>query len=187
MGLHRHDATAASAMRDTVSLIYRDSYAEQIAEGDAFSTEKAFMDRFDSYVRRDGFDFVIAYTTGQEPVGQAWGWPLGPPDGGWWRYLTVPPEPGFADEDGTRTFALSELMVRRAFTGRGIAHAMHDFLLAKRPESRAALLVHPDNEIAYRAYIRWGWSKAAEMSWSGAPRMDVLILPLPLKRGGVGL
>lgn len=66
------------------------------------------MTRFDSYVSRDGFDLVVAYHK-DEPAGQAWGWPLGP-DTGWWDGLLTQTEPGFTDEDGTRTFALSETL-----------------------------------------------------------------------------
>jgi hypothetical protein len=33
------------------------------------------MERFDAYASRDGFDFIIAWLD-DEPVGQAWGWPL---------------------------------------------------------------------------------------------------------------
>lgn len=48
-------------------------------------------------------------------------------------------------------------MVRQAWTGRGIAHALHNEILSGRQEQRATLLVEPDNPTAYRAYINWGW------------------------------
>ena len=88
----------------------------------------------------------------------------------------------FTEEDGKRTFAFSEIMVRQAWTGRGIAHALHDELLRGRDEQRATLLVEPDNPTAYRAYLRWGWRKVAQLrpAWPGAPLFDVLILPLPV-------
>ena len=93
-----------------------------------------------------------------------------------------PVPPGFTDEDGTRTFALSEIMVREDLTGQGLAHRLHDELLGRRPERRATLLVEPDNTAAYRAYTRWGRSKVAELrpGWPDAPLWDVLIRPLPL-------
>jgi len=107
---------------------------------------------------------------------------LGPPDGGWWRYLTRPARPEFKQEDGTRTFAFSELMVGQDFAGRHLAHALHDALLADRKEQRAVLLVKPDNATACRAYLRWGWRKAAELrsNWPDSPLFDVLVLPLPI-------
>jgi hypothetical protein len=96
--------------------------------------------------------------------------------------LTAELEPGFTDEDGTRTFGLSEIVVRHAWTGRGIAHRLHDELLTGRYESRASLTVDPHNDVAYRAYLRWGWREVAKLrpGWPDAPLFDVLVLPLPL-------
>ncbi|HET9257208.1 MAG TPA: GNAT family N-acetyltransferase, partial [Pseudonocardiaceae bacterium] len=133
-------------------------------------------ERFDAYTSRDGFDLVIGYING-EPAGQSWGWPLTPATA-WWRGLLAEPEPGFTTEDGTRTFALSEIMVRRNWTGQGIAHALHDELLRNRKETRATLLVQPGNDTACQAYTRWGWRKVAQLrpGWPDAPLLDVLIL-----------
>lgn len=179
----RCDEQAARAARGTVEEIYQDAYGEAIASGDPFDAPEAFMHRFDAYTSRGrGFDLVIAFVDG-EPAGQAWGWPLGP-GSGWWDGLESEPEPGFTDEaDGTRTFALSEIMVRRELTGQGIAHALHDELLRHRHEKRATLLAEPDNTRAYRAYLRWGWRQVSRLRppWPDAPLFDVLILPLPLQ------
>lgn len=179
----RYDGPAARDLRNVVEQIYTGSYTEAIAEaaasGHPFHGVPAFMDRFDHYAAIDGFDLVIAYS-GDEPAGQTWGWPLR--NTKWWDGLLTPVPPGFTDEDGTRTFALSEIMVREDLTGQGLAHRLHDELLAKRRERRATLLVEPDNTTAYRAYQRWGWSKVAELrpDWPEAPLWDVLIRPLPL-------
>ncbi len=173
------DHLGAWEQRELVGEIYRDAYAAQIATGDPFNTVDAFMERFRLYTGRPGLTLVIGYEN-NEPVGQTWGWPL-TATSGWWSGLTES-QPGFADEDGTRTFALSEIMVRQAWTGRGIAHALHDELLRDRQEQRATLLVRPENTTAYSAYKKWGWTKAAELrpGWPSAPLMDVLVLGLPL-------
>jgi ribosomal protein S18 acetylase RimI-like enzyme len=181
----RYDGAAARELRDVVEQVYTGSYTEAIAEatatGHQFHSTAAFMTRFDSYAATEGFDLVIAYIDGQ-PAGQAWGWPLRP-GSTWWDGLLTPVDPGFTEEDGHRTFAFSEIMVREDLTGQGLAHQLHDELLGKRPEERATLLVEPDNTTAYRAYTRWGWSKVAQLrpAWPDAPIWDVLILPLPLR------
>lgn len=100
---------------------------------------------------------VVAFQDGR-PAGQIWGWPLGPATA-WWAGLIEAPDPGFTVEDGTRTFALSEIMVRDQWKGQGIAHALHDSLLGGRSEKRATLLVEADNTTAYRAYSSWGWER----------------------------
>ena len=182
LAFRRYDSAGARAIRDTVAQIHRGAYVARIESGDPFYTVDAFMGRFDTYTSRDGFDLVTAWLD-DEPVGQAWGWPLDQARGaGWWRGLINEPEPGFTAEDGKRTFALSEIMVCEPYTGQHIAHALHDALLNGRSEARATLLVNPANEKAYGVYLRWGWRKVAQLRphWPGAPLFDVLILPLPV-------
>ncbi|GLZ09696.1 hypothetical protein Acsp03_71620 [Actinomadura sp. NBRC 104412] len=178
----RFNAAQARAIREVVEAVYIDAYAKAIASGDEFDAVEQFMRRFDAYTGSGrGFDMVVAYTAGQEPIGQTWGWPLGP-DTAWWGGLEEEPEPGFTQETGARTFALSEIMVRQAWTGQGVAHRLHDELLKTRPETRATLLVEGGNEQAYRAYRAWGWQKAGRLRprWENAPLYDVLIIPLPI-------
>ncbi|WP_063066425.1 GNAT family N-acetyltransferase [Nocardia violaceofusca] len=175
-----YTAAEARGARGQVEQIFRDSYTDAIESGEGFEAPDAFLNRFDTYTdptRGQGFDLVIA-RIGDEPVGQAWGWPL-KPDTRWWSGLEL--DAGdlvtFTAENGNRTFALSEIMVRKKFTGRGIARALHDELLSARPEQRATLLVRPDNDRAYRRYMRWGWSRVGTLrpTWPDAPKFDVLI------------
>ena len=176
----RLDGDAARRDGDAIEAVYRGAYWESIETGDPFESPAAFMGRFDSYAAIPGFELVIADEDG-DPAGQAWGWPL-TANSRSWEGLESEPEPGFTVEDGTRTFALSEIMVRRGHTGHGVAHALHDELLRGRPEKRATLLAKPDNVNAYRAYVRWGWQPVARLrpGWPDAPLFDVLVLPLPL-------
>jgi hypothetical protein len=183
LAFRRFDGAAARDERDTIEAVYRGAYWSSIEAGDPFNSPEGFMPRFDSYTSVPGFDLMVAYADGAA-VGQAWGWPLGPQNR-WWEGLVSEPEPGFTSEDGTRTFALSEIMVVREFTGRGVAHALHDELLGGRGETRATLLAESDNDSAYRAYLHWGWRKASQIRphWPDAPLFDVLMLPLPLSKG----
>lgn len=180
--LRRYNAVGARQIRDMVEVVYKDSYVEAIASGDPFDSADAFMARFDSYTSGAELDVVIAFARG-EPVGQTWGWPLRP-DTHVWRGVTPLLPEDFTTETGHRTFILSEIMVRQAFKGQHIAHALHDELLSARAEERARLLVEPDNTVAYRAYLKWGWRRVGQRrpEWPGAPLFDVLIQPLPLVR-----
>jgi hypothetical protein len=56
----RYGAAAARTVRDLVADIHRDAYAEHIATGDGFAADKAFMQRYDAYTARTGFDLVLA-------------------------------------------------------------------------------------------------------------------------------
>ncbi|GLX02642.1 GNAT family N-acetyltransferase [Microtetraspora sp. NBRC 16547] len=172
------DREAARDAVETVADIYQRSYVERITAGDPFYTVERFLGRFDLYTMRDSFELVIAEVDAA-PVGQTFGWPL-PAATAWWNGLRTEVAPGFTDEDGHRTFALSEIMVAEPYQGQGIAHALHDELLKGRPEERATLLVRPDNVAAYTAYRRWGWHKAAQLQpgMADAPVYDALIKSL---------
>ncbi len=181
--VRRYDAAGARDKRDTVQFVYERSYVDRIASGDPFKSVAAFMFRFDAYASNPYLDLVIAYQN-DEAVGQAWGWPLAERTS-WWSGLLFKPEPGFTHEDGHRTFALSEIMVVRECTGRGVGRKLHDELLLARPEARAALHVEDDNERAYRAYRNWGWYQVSQLrpDWPDAPIFNVLMLDLRRFRG----
>jgi GNAT superfamily N-acetyltransferase len=174
----RFNGVEARRLREVVEKIYVQSYVDAIASGDPFDSVEAFMHRFDLYTSQATFDLVIAHQ-GNEAIGQTWGWPL-TERSKWWKGLLSDPEPGFTREDGRRTFALSEIMVSQKWTGRGVAHALHDRLLSIRTESRATLLAEPENTRAYRTYLHWGWRKVAQLRprWDNAPTFDVLTLML---------
>lgn len=180
--LQRYGPQDARALRETIASVHRDSYADAIASGDPFESPAAFIQRFDNHARHPELDLVIAYA-GSDPVGQTWGFPEAVPTIGDSR-LFVQSSPGSGQANGTGTFALCEIMVRKARTGQGIAHTLHDELLGARPEPLAELYVRADNTRAYRAYLKWGWRKVGETrpNLPDAPLFDVLILSLPLSR-----
>ncbi|MFI8977493.1 GNAT family N-acetyltransferase [Nocardia asteroides] len=181
---HRYNAEAARERRELVEDVFRRSYAAAIDSGDPFEDPAAFMIRFDAYTapgRSEGFELIIV-SVDDIVAGQTWGWPL-KPQATWWNGLRLD-DPDldhdeFITETGHRTFALSEIMVDRAFTRRGIATALHDELLGSRTETRASLLVEPENA-AYKAYRRWGWERVGTLTthWPNTPTFDVLMYAL---------
>jgi hypothetical protein len=178
---HYH-GEGAQALRETVALVHRESYFSEIASGKPFNQPEPYMQRFDAYAARPGYRHVICYID-HESVGQAWGWPIErPTDPASWQIAGFGLEP--VDEAARRTFVLSEIMVRQAWIGRGIAHALHDELLLPCTEKLAELFVSPANTRAYRAYLKWGWLKVTQVrpDLPDAPVFDVLVLPLPISK-----
>ncbi|MET9286271.1 GNAT family N-acetyltransferase [Nocardia beijingensis] len=180
--LQRLSGEAARTIRDTIADVQARGYADAIATGNPFESTEAFMDRFETYSVIPGFSMVLATVDG-EPVGQAFGWPLDA-DTTWWAGLVLdpgqPPLDEFTTEDGTKTFALSELMVDKKRAGQGIAGVLYRGLLADRPERRVTWLVNPANEHAYAIYRHWGAHRVGTLlpSWEGAPKFDVLTIDL---------
>ena len=139
-----------------------------------------FARRFAVQRRQPGFLLAEARHGGYL-VGYASGMPLRPSTS-WWRDLTAPLPAEVTTEHPGRTFALADLLVRASWRRQGIARALHDLLLADRPEERAALTVLPAAAAAQYAFHAWGWRKVARTRGPspGSPVCDVLLTSLPL-------
>jgi ribosomal protein S18 acetylase RimI-like enzyme len=138
-----------------------------------------FADRFRVQRRQPGFVLAEARHGGYL-VGYAFGMPLRPSTS-WWRYLTTPlPDEVTAEHPG-RTFALAELAVRASWRRQGIGRALHDLILANRPEERATLTVPPAATPAQNAFRNWGWRRVARTRGEqpGSPVSDVLVTTIP--------
>jgi GNAT superfamily N-acetyltransferase len=178
--VRHYDAVGAQSIAEQLIVpIYEASHADVLAN--PFYDTRRFLERLAGYTQRDGFELVVGSVSagaGDQPAGLAFGYTL-PPTTRWWEGLVTPVPEGFTDEDGTRTFAFNELMVHPRWQRRGIARALHDALLAGRPERRATLLVRADNTPARTAYLRWGWQTVAQLQpFPDAPVFDAMVLPL---------
>lgn len=157
--------------------VYEDVYADQLA--DPFFSSPRYWERLQGYASREGFSIAIGEYDG-DTVGYALGYTL-PEGSGWWRGLKTDVDDAELSEDGKRTFALTEIMVRQPWRRRGYARRLHDSLLAHRTEKRATLLVLPDNAPARAAYLSWGWRKLGELKpFDDAPTYDAMIVELPI-------
>lgn len=171
MELRHHTTDQAAGLTDRLVELYLTVYAD----GGEFHSEDRYRRQLAGHMQRDGWDLVTATADG-ELVGYIYGFPL-PAETRWWGGIHEPVPAGFTDEDGKRTFAISELMVAPGWRRRGIAKSLHDELLAGRAEERATLLADPDNTPAQAAYQSWGWRKITTLrpDWEQAPTYDVLV------------
>ncbi|MFE5097362.1 GNAT family N-acetyltransferase [Streptomyces sp. NPDC056638] len=175
----RHYTTHQAAhLRPLLLDMYAEVYAKA-AETDPFCAVDRFAEGLDSWMARPGWSCIIGYDNGQ-PAGYAYGAPL-PPGSRWWGgLLTTVPADTIA-ETGTRTYALSELMVRTPWRKTGTAQRLHDALLAPRPEQRATLLVDQDHPKVHTLYESWGWQTLGDLRprIPDAPLFHAMLLSLP--------
>ena len=166
-GMHQR----RDSLLDVYSQVYQDSLS------DPFFSVPRYWERLEAYASRDGFTLVVGRLD-DAIVGYALGYTL-PKGAGWWHGLKTEVPPDLLEEDGSRTFALTEIMVLAEHRRKGYARVLHDTLITSRPERRATLLVLPENLPAKAAYFSWGWKKIGELQpFDDAPTYDALILDL---------
>lgn len=157
--------------------VYEEIYRDRL--DDPFFSTPRYWERLQGYASRHGFSFTMGML-GTDAVGYALGYTL-PAGSGWWRGLNSEAKEEELREDGHRTFALTEIMVREPWRRQGFARQLHDRLLADRKEERATLLVLPDNTPAKAAYASWGWRKLGELKpFEDSPTYDAMIVALPV-------
>lgn len=175
--IERMDGPAVVRAEDAFRLVYAEAFAEPPYNDTADDVAATFR-RFRSQTGKATFRGALARTEDGEPVGMAYGYPLGPSTG-WWDQLTEPVPDEMRREDGHRTFGLMELAVRRLWRGQGIARRLHETLLDGIEAERVLLNVHPDSKAAASAYRAWGYWKVGEARpWEGADLHDVMLLYL---------
>ncbi|WP_055495278.1 N-acetyltransferase [Streptomyces sp. TP-A0356] len=176
--VERLNGLGATQAEDAFRLIYAEAFAEppyNETEEDVAATFR----RFRSQTRKAAFRAALARTQGGgEPVGMAFGYPLGP-NSGWWDRLTEPVSDEMSREDGHRTFGLMELAVRGPWREQGVARRLHTTVLDDIQAERVLLNVHPDSTAATAAYRAWGYQKIGEARpWEGSDLHDVMLLDL---------
>lgn len=181
--IRHYTSDHAAELRETLMDVYREVYADSIAD-DPFNGVARFGRGLDGWSSRPGWTCTVAYD-GDQVVGYAYGAPL-PEGAAWWRGLLTPVEEHVVRETGTRTYAISELMVRVPWRKTGVSHRLHDELLDNRKEGRATLLVRSSHPKVKTLYESWGWNTLGELipRIESAPKFDAMLLKLPL-RGGV--
>ncbi|MFD6880191.1 MULTISPECIES: GNAT family N-acetyltransferase [unclassified Streptomyces] len=178
IAIGRMDGSAAVEAEDAFKLIYGEAFAEPPYNETADDVAAAFR-RFPVQARNRTFRAALARTSEGEPIGMAYGYPLGP-DTVWWDELTEPVPDDMRREDGHRTFGLMELAVRGPWRGQGVARRLHKTLLDGIGAERVLLNVHPASKAASAAYRAWGYRKIGEARpWGeGADLHDVMLLDL---------
>ncbi len=156
-------------IRQTLLDVHADAYGDRL--------DDEFVQRFpwfvDHWGGNPGFSCVIGYD-GDEPVGFAYGAPT-TPGREWWREF-LDPAP-----DASRTFAVSELMVRPRWRKTGASRLLHHGLLNGRDEDLAVLSVDVTHPKVQALYESWGYRKVGEQQpFADSPLYAVMLAELPL-------
>ncbi|MFI8459067.1 GNAT family N-acetyltransferase [Kitasatospora sp. NPDC085464] len=164
---HHHQGQLPAGLADLLIEVHADAYADQL--------DDPFVQRFPWFAKLwsgyPDFHCVIAYD-GEEPVGFAYGAPLGEGKE-WWR--------GHLEEEPAdpSTFAVSEIMVRPRWRKQGISSLLHTELIASKPQALATLLVDTTHPRVQALYESWDYRKVGEQQpFEDAPVYAVMIRPI---------
>ncbi|AZK96204.1 MULTISPECIES: GNAT family N-acetyltransferase [Streptomyces] len=177
--IRRIDAEGLPTVRQTVLDIHAEVRHQDFGLTGDFHTVARFDERLSAYASRPGWAAVLGYDAG-EPVGFCFGMALAA-DTRWWRSMTEPVPEEVIWEDGRRTAALNEIVVRKRWRGTGTARRLHDTWLAGRTEERVTLLVDPaaGGGKVQAVYESWGYEKLGEQQpFPDSPRFAAMIRPL---------
>lgn len=135
-------------------------YAECYAAGrkTQFYSNEQFLERLTDHAG-PGWEAVVGYSQGR-PIGYSYGCPL-PANTVWWDAAQPRLLPELTVEDGQRTFAVLQLMVRANWRGTGLARRLHDSLTRGRAERRVTMLVDDEHEKVSELYEQWGYVSVA--------------------------
>lgn len=152
--LHYYTGHEFSTIRNIAIDLYRETFRHEIDK--PFWSVERYSQRIERHATMSGFGAVVAYAT-EEPIGFAYGITL-PVTTSWWATIQPPlADPTFTREDGHRTFALFEVIVKPQHQGQGIGRSIHDELLDKRSEQRITIATHHGNTHARNTYTTWGY------------------------------
>lgn len=158
----RYGEEGIESVRDTICDIHIEVRARDLGLKGPFYSRERFNERLSGHSSSPGWEAAIGYEDGV-PVGFAYCVPLGPSTR-WWTAMTTPLPDGYTSEDGHRTLALNEIVVRKSWRGTGTALALHERLLTLRTEERVTLLVNPKagGGKVQAVYEKWGYEKIGE-------------------------
>ncbi|MFZ4266643.1 GNAT family N-acetyltransferase [Streptomyces arboris] len=174
----RHEGLAALDQLDTFLQTYEEVYAEP-PYNEGPSDVAQFIEHYNVHTQRPGMRLVVA-RDGDEVIGFTYGYLL-PADSSWWANVEEPLNEAFAREDGTRTWVVLELAVRKPWRRQGVAARLHALLLDGLTVERVTLTVRPEPEAspARSAYTTWGYQRVGRSHpWEGAPFYEAMLLDL---------
>lgn len=161
------------AIRNIAIDLYREVFGHEIDK--PFWSVERYSQRIERHATMSGFGAVVAYTN-EESIGFAYGITLATTTR-WWATIQPPlTDPAFTHEDGHRTFALFEVIIKPEHQGQGIGRRIHDELLSNRSEQRITIATHHGNTHARNTYTKWGYQHiGTRQPTPPAPLLDVFL------------
>jgi GNAT superfamily N-acetyltransferase len=160
------------------SLYWEDFVDKELRdENPEFYSLERFHERvFEKYSPRPGFrvvicreeDSLVGFSTSSNLV-------HGSP---WWSEVVPQLSKDEATEDGARTLAIYDLMVKKSYRGKKIASQLHSLALENTDVDRVTLLSSKPQQPAHSMWLNWGYEIVGQKKFASGPDLDVFIRPM---------
>lgn len=178
------DSQYAKAYVNQLAELYENNFVDPPLQGTYFYSKEQFRDRLlEDYIAgpkngtNPSFKIVSAWI-GDQLIGFASGASL-PSGTQWWEGIKESLPERFNEEDGNRTLALLDIVVKRNLRSQGVGHQLHSKLLEGRGEERVTLMCSASRQPAYSIWQHWGYKKVGTTRSEGGEIVwDVLIRQL---------
>lgn len=186
--LQAYDVSGAKDLIGPMADVWVDAYTDSPHQDDPWFSREQFLERLTGgpsgeqqgrgYLNKPDFVLVGAWA-GSELVAFFYGFSLTARNE--WLAQVQPPLPAaYVREDGQRSYAAAEIIVRRGWRRQHLATQMHDHpAVQSQPHERFVLSVEPDNAPAVTAYRKWGYQAVGTQSSPGFPVYSVMVLNRP--------
>lgn len=176
--LARYGSAETFGLAADLTAVYLASHLDQ--QHDPWYSPDRFWHRFEQlYAPLPGFELVAGWA-GDHLVGYAFGTPHTQPRQVWDAATQVFPH---LVSHPVGVYLFREFAVHPDHQGKGYGRAIHDALLADRPEAVASLLVRVGNPVK-DMYQSWGWRVIGRRQpFADSPVMEEMARPLPCRRG----
>ncbi|MFD0428085.1 hypothetical protein ACFQ60_07590 [Streptomyces zhihengii] len=122
--VRHYTAEDLDQIRETILDIHVEVRHRDFGLTGPFYDRDRFDERLAAYASRPGWTAVLGYD-GEQPAGFCFGTTLAS-DTKWWDSMLEPQPVELTREDGHRTVALNEIVVRKEWRGRSIAWQLHE-------------------------------------------------------------
>lgn len=171
------DAAIAIKHVDELGQLYESDFVDQSLQETRIFTKDRFRKKLlDDYATRPDFKIAMLWR-GQKITGYPYGFPL-QQETLWWDGIS-PDEPlpsGYVEEDGCRTVALIDIVVKRDARGQKLGSQLHAAFLKEYLADRVTLLSEPVLQPAYSVFQHWGYERIGTTANTKSGRLVAVLV-----------
>lgn len=169
-----HTDASQNLISAMAELYWTDFVPQELRQANPeFYSKPRFLKRMKGYASRPFFRFITAHVGG-ELVGFTTTASL-IPSSTWWEEMTPKQPPEFYPEDGSRTLAIFDVLVKEDFRGHKIATELHRLSVKDITFQRVTLLSSKPQQPAFDMWLHFGYEIIGNKPMQNGPQLSVFL------------